>query len=689
MKSIISSKKNPLRLTPRKRLLILAFVLYVTFIILSRVPYIAENGTRQLKDNMDDEYRYYLIFEEDGRQSHYYAERGDTGFPGQIDLKYITNTHTLNVRSSNIKELSIYCKEVYYDEAQDVFKRNPYGEPDLLFIDYFKNERERFIVNVDSDTKIEELRFIDAPEPVSVLVNDVEWWKDGSPVHYKFENNDVVLTSVPSGENTKVVLYFKEILNPHATFKVLAANTIQEGNIIYGFINQEISFDASESHDDDDSGIIEKYKWDFGDDSKSQGENPKHEYSKTGTYEVILTVIDNDGLQDSYSKNITIIEDADDKDGDGMDDDWEEMYGLDPTDPSDANEDNDDDNLTNKQEHDNDPQTNPTSADTDGDDYTDYDEINTHKTDPTDSTSKPQDKKADEEDNTLMIMAIIAIIIIIIILVLLGLILGKRKKPEEAEGAVPPSQVPADEGVEGAGAPLPPPEPEQPSGEPMTDEDSLPVKGPPREPELAPPPDLGAIEGEEYQPLDLGFESPEGGMPGTTFEEPPPPPPGLPEDEYGEEEELPIGEEEGASLDEMASEMDGIEMPAEEEVPGAEFPVEPEIEGALEPELEGPPEEPLIEEEPEPAVEEEPEEDLPMEEPPEEATMEPEPTPPEDLEIEGELDIKEYVKKGALHFKNGEYSDAIIEWQKALDIEPDHPEIVESIQEAMKKLKEQ
>ena len=50
--------------------------------------------------------------------------------------------------------------------------------------------------------------------------------------------------------------------------------------------------------------------------------------------------------------------------------------------------------------------------------------------------------------------------------------------------------------------------------------------------------------------------------------------------------------------------------------------------------------------------------------------------------------VRDHVKKGAIHFKNEEYTEAILEWQKALDIESDHPEIVESIKEAMAKLQE-
>ncbi|MBW2541414.1 MAG: peptidase M4 family protein, partial [Deltaproteobacteria bacterium] len=69
-----------------------------------------------------------------------------------------------------------------------------------------------------------------------------------------------------------------------------------------------------------------------------------------------------------------------DLDNDGMDDDWELYYGLDPTDPSDAALDGDADGLLNLDEYL--ALTDPTNPDTDGDGLNDGDEIYTHATDP-------------------------------------------------------------------------------------------------------------------------------------------------------------------------------------------------------------------------------------------------------------------------------------------------------------------
>lgn len=90
-----------------------------------------------------------------------------------------------------------------------------------------------------------------------------------------------------------------------------------------------------------DDVLITSRSWDFGDGNTTNEENPTHSYIKAGTYNVTLTVTDNDDMVDFCSKSITIILSGsdydndsipddldDDKDGDGVPND-EDYYPLD------------------------------------------------------------------------------------------------------------------------------------------------------------------------------------------------------------------------------------------------------------------------------------------------------------------------------------------------------------------------
>jgi len=69
-------------------------------------------------------------------------------------------------------------------------------------------------------------------------------------------------------------------------------------------VGQEISFDASSSHDPD-GGLI-TCRWDFGDYTSAEGIRVKHIYANTGSYTVTLTVRDDETTQSQYSINLNI-----------------------------------------------------------------------------------------------------------------------------------------------------------------------------------------------------------------------------------------------------------------------------------------------------------------------------------------------------------------------------------------------
>ena len=65
-----------------------------------------------------------------------------------------------------------------------------------------------------------------------------------------------------------------------------------------------VNVDGSGSSDTD--GTVKTWAWDFGDGSTGTGEMTSHDYTKTGTYAVKLTVTDDKGGTNSQTQNVTV-----------------------------------------------------------------------------------------------------------------------------------------------------------------------------------------------------------------------------------------------------------------------------------------------------------------------------------------------------------------------------------------------
>jgi PKD repeat protein len=68
---------------------------------------------------------------------------------------------------------------------------------------------------------------------------------------------------------------------------------------------QRMTFDSSSSSDPD--GTIVSYSWKFGDGGTGNGKVATHVYDESREYTVTLTVTDDDGLQDTLSKVVTVV----------------------------------------------------------------------------------------------------------------------------------------------------------------------------------------------------------------------------------------------------------------------------------------------------------------------------------------------------------------------------------------------
>jgi len=80
----------------------------------------------------------------------------------------------------------------------------------------------------------------------------------------------------------------------------------------FGTPNEEIQFDATESHDNDENGqSIVRFDWKFSDDQEWQedlGATPIYLYTQPGVYTVTLKVFDDEGSYDTNTTTVTIIQ---------------------------------------------------------------------------------------------------------------------------------------------------------------------------------------------------------------------------------------------------------------------------------------------------------------------------------------------------------------------------------------------
>jgi DNA-directed RNA polymerase subunit RPC12/RpoP len=327
-------------------------------------------------------------------------------------VKYIADSHTLEVETYNIQQLSIDCRSIAEEKTDDILNKK-YEDNLNLYKSYFEDMGKEFTVNVKADHEID-ITFKDIPYPSSVIVDNDEY---NEGVDYTYSDGSIE-TMVPE-DQSEVKIYFQENAD------TLTPNFITNNPDFYHAPNTNIEFDATVS-----TGNIIDYIWDFSDGSFGTDAEILHRFGADGDYDVTLVVRDGNGRIKRVTNTIYVH----DIDNDNLPDDWEEDYlnGL----SAGRNDDNDNDELKNWEEYD--YSTNPKEKDSDGDGFNDKVEID-KKTDPNNRASKPKDEK--EEDNGMLglgrvagidlAMLLILIIVIIIVIVIAGALRGKKEQEEE------------------------------------------------------------------------------------------------------------------------------------------------------------------------------------------------------------------------------------------------------------------
>jgi PKD repeat protein len=430
------------------------YAIYLALILISINVFIAENSVDEVRKEMDPSYTYHLTFDTDGKTTHYDVTRHDIDTTAKITLTYWTQDNKLDItKVENIKTLKIDVQSMFEDESMKVFKQSHSDDQDLNLAYWLEAGDGVFTIDFDIDQSepMEELTFTEFPEPVSVLVNNVEWWK--SNTNYQKAGKEIIISDIPTGKTT-VILYFKEANKlPVAAFTTNPTNKAG--------VNEDITYNGSSSVDSD--GKIISWVWKFGDGDTDSGETVVHKYSTPGTYTIRLTVKD-DAIpfgENWIEKNIIVEYGLEvDDDGDGLRDYWEWenfqdlgygpeddpdsdgyvnglefLAGTDPSDGEDFAEDSDTDDLPDTWEwtyfKDLDENKN---GDPDSDGATNKVELDA-TTDPTNPKSKPKETGSGEKDtgDTDLSGIFIAVILVIVVLIILMFVFKSKKSKGKAE----------------------------------------------------------------------------------------------------------------------------------------------------------------------------------------------------------------------------------------------------------------
>ena len=142
---------------------------------------------------------------------------------------------------------------------------------------------------------------------------------DGNPVTLSDPTSAVTTFTAPETDQNGSNLTFKLTVRDAAGLQssaeclVYVAPTITEppapSNIPptadYSFVRSKLKVTFSNGSTDSD-GTVVSWIWDFGDGKTSTVRNPRHRYSRNGTYTITLTVTDDGGAVDSTWKTITV-----------------------------------------------------------------------------------------------------------------------------------------------------------------------------------------------------------------------------------------------------------------------------------------------------------------------------------------------------------------------------------------------
>ncbi len=204
-----------------------------------------------------------------------------------------------------------------------------------------------------------------------------------------------------------------------------------------------LNFQANCTDPDLPYGDVLTYTWSSDIIGEMEGKTLNDILLPVGKHIITVEVTDQEGASSEASIEIDVLKsDNPDFDNDGMPNDWELEYGLNPIDPTDAKIDSDKDGLSNLEEYQ--KETDPNQKDTDKDGHDDKEDAYPNNPAKWEKETPTRGGKKDDDSNWVWILVVVVIIIIFLILFLFVIKpkMSKKGKPEETAEEKPKMQLP-------------------------------------------------------------------------------------------------------------------------------------------------------------------------------------------------------------------------------------------------------
>ena len=172
-------------------------------------------------------------------------------------------------------------------------------------------DENHYNIHVPAGTTIMEIKFSGTGDADLYVKSGQQATRNYGGYDYKAagygSNESITVENPPAGEWHVMVYAYSKVSSGNLQVNLTTIGENQSPNANFNFATNNLNVSFSDQSSDPD-GSISNWSWSFGDGSSSSEQNPSHVFSQDGSYQVTLTVSDDQGAQDSFSQTVTVSE---------------------------------------------------------------------------------------------------------------------------------------------------------------------------------------------------------------------------------------------------------------------------------------------------------------------------------------------------------------------------------------------